>query len=560
MRISGTKCLPVLFLLAIFAPPAICQQTSASSQIREVETAYADLADAYFVLRTIDSGLCKVYQGKDRAAWSQIYREKRKEVVAGLTKQTSAGLSSADTRAVSLMRTSVASFSGEEPGDSGSLQPSGHCQDGQRKDIESSKLQAALYACFDEIGNNLQFEGAHLTRVDALGRLATLDDPARRKALFLAFLPLWQSINGQNESESPYRRRIRMAAADAKQGSKIDAAARTLGVQSTDVERWLEQTLDTWRQATGEQPIEPWDYHYINGQADRVLASAIPREAFLPITEHYYKDLGADLKQLRVLYDLDPRPGKAPLAYMDFVTLGRWTNGLWHPTVLRISANYGSGGLSLLNEFVHENGHAVHGAAVRNRPAFMDLGDDLFVEAFADVTSWDTYDPLWQQKYLGHSAPESDSLRSQYSNVMLDAAWALFELQMLQKPEADPNAVWTEITCHYLHIVPHPELSWWAVRVQLVDPGYMVNYGLGALVTADMRQHIRDSIGAFHTGNAQWYPWISVHLLRFGKERETSDLLRDFLGRSVSPQALLNDIHRVSRPSLKATPPSTPKP
>jgi hypothetical protein len=233
---------------------------------------------------------------------------------------------------------------------------------------------------------------------------------------------------------------------------------------------------------------------------------SIPREAFLSITEHYYKDLGADLKQLRVLYDLDPRPGKAPLAYMDFVTLGRWTNGLWHPTVLRISANYGSGGLSLLNEFVHENGHAVHGAAVRNRPAFMDLGDDLFVEAFADVTSWDTYDPLWQQKYLGHSAPESDSLRSQYSNVMLDAAWALFELQMLQKPEANPNAVWTEITCHYLHIVPRPELSWWAVRVQLVDPGYMVNYGLGALVTADMRQHIRDSIGAFHTGNAQWYP------------------------------------------------------
>ena len=46
--------------------------------------------------------------------------------------------------------------------------------------------------------------------------------------------------------------------------------------------------------------------------------------------------------------------------------------------------------------------------------------------------------------------------------------------------EADPNAVWTDITSRYLHVIPHPELAWWAVRVQLVDkPGYMVNYGLG---------------------------------------------------------------------------------
>ena len=561
MRISGdTKCLPLLILLMSFASPEIYQWTSAPSQINQVESAYADLVDAYYVLKTIDSGLFKLYQGKDRTAWSQIYQEKRKEVAAGLTKQTPGRHSSADARAITLMRESVASLTVEEPGKPGSLQPSGHCQDGQQKDLELSQLQDALYACFDEIGNNLHFEGANLTRVDALGLLATLEEPARRKALFLDFQPLWQSINGQNESDSPYRRRVRMAAIEAKRGSKIDAAARTLGVQSADVGRWLEKILDAWRQATGEQSIEPWDYYFINGKADRLLASATSRDALLPITERYYKDLGADLKQLGILYDLDPRPGKAPLAYMDFVTLGRWVNDAWKPTVLRISGNYQGAGLPLLNEFVHENGHAVHGAAIRNRPAFMDLGDDLFVEAFADVTSWDTYDPAWQQKYLGRSATESDSVRSQYSNVMLDVAWALFELQMLQKPDADPNAVWTEITSHYLHIVPHPELSWWAVRVQLVDPGGMVNYGLGAMVTADIRQRIRNSIGAYNTGNTQWYPWISAHLLRFGKERETSNLLRDFLERPVSTQALLRDIHRVSRSPAKDASPSTPKP
>ena len=42
----------------------------------------------------------------------------------------------------------------------------------------------------------------------------------------------------------------------------------------------------------------------------------------------------------------------------------------------------------------------------------MDWGDTLYVEAFADVASWNTYDPSWQRKYLGRSAPETVSLRS----------------------------------------------------------------------------------------------------------------------------------------------------
>jgi len=277
------------------------------------------------------------------------------------------------------------------------------------------------------------------------------------------------------------------------------------------------------------------------------LAPAIPRDSLSPINERYYHDLGADLKQLGILYDLDPRPGKAPLAYSDFVTHGRYVRGEWQATVARVSANYDGGGLGLLNELVHENGHAVHMMALRTRPAFMDLGDNLFVEAFADVTSWDTFEPAWQQKYLGRSAAESESLQSLFSGVVLDAAWALFELRMLRNPSADPNQVWTDITSHYLHIVPHPELSWWAVRVQLVDsPGYMVNYGLGSVVTADIRQRETDAIAATATGNPKWYGWISDNLLKTGEEQETSALLKQFVGRPVSAEPLLNQIHRIA--------------
>src|SRR5262245_10695208 len=192
--------------------------------------------------------------------------------------------------------------------------------------------------------------------------------------------------------------------------------------------------------------------------------------------------------------------------------------------------------------------------ALRTRPAFMDLGDAVFYEAFADVTSWQTYEPAWQRKYLGCSASEASSLRSVYSSVMLDVAWALFEARMLRAPDSDPNVVWTEITQRYLHVKPHPVLSWWAVRVQLVHlPGYMVNYGLGAVITADVRQRIAEQLGPFETGDPRWNDWISQHLLRTGMEQETAALLREFLGRPVGPQALLGELRRIGRTGTERT-------
>jgi hypothetical protein len=201
----------------------------------------------------------------------------------------------------------------------------------------------------------------------------------------------------------------------------------------------------------------------------------------------------------------------------------------------------------VLNELVHENGHVVNITAIRNRPAFVDWPSDLFVEAFADVPGWSTYEPAWQHKYLGHDTSEQVSLRALYAVVVLDVAWSLFELRMLQDPSADPNVLWSEITSRYLHIVPHPELSWWALRVQLVDsPGYMVNYGLGAVLTAEMRQHIREALGRFDTGDARWYSWLGEHLLQYGSERDTPRLMQDFLGRPVSPRSLLQQIRRLA--------------
>ena len=521
-----------------------------SKKVSAVEYLYADVSDANTVLATIDSGLLSSYQGKGRAAWEQLYREKHAKLKKELQSLPTSGLSGRDARAIVAMRKQMQAFTA-----GGTLfSPAAKCQNAARKDIAYAELKSALVACFVEIGNSLSFEGGKINRVSALDLLHETSDPGHRKAVFLAFVPLWQAINGNNEPDSPYRRMIAgAAAAAAKNGSAIDAAAHDVGIDPPEVERWLVQILDAWRESSGDVMVEPWDYRFQTGEADRLLGTYIPRESLQPINQRYYHDLGADLEQMGTLYDLAPRPDKAALAYTEFVTHGRVLNGAWTPTVARVSAPYERGGLFVLNELVHENGHVVNITAIRNRPAFVDWPSDLFAEAFADVPAWSTYEPAWQRRYLGHEAPEQLSLRALYSAVMLDVAWSLFELRIFRTPTTDPNALWTEITSRYLHIVPHPELSWWAVRVQLADlPGYMVNYGLGAILTAEMRQHISRALGAFDAGNPRWYGWLSQHLLRYGSERDTRTLMQDFLGRPVSPQAFLEQIHRLKPASPQA--------
>jgi len=507
---------------------------SAQDQVKLAESTYADFNDATAALATIDSGFVATYANRDREQWQKLADDSRAQLATQLSAIDISSLSPADARAVTLMREAIAT-----PAESKA--PSLHCSDARRTDLTDRELRGALYSCFEEVGNHLRYNGAEITRGSALGKLEHLSDPQQRKAVFLAMAPLYEAINNKNEPNSPYRRLIKLAA--AQKTSEVANAAKTVGATNEQVENWLIEILDAWRRATPATEVEPWDYRYVNGEAGRLLDPVISRDVLLSANEHYYLDLGVDLKQLGVINDVEPRAGKSPVAYTDFARRGREIDGKWQPTIARVLASYPSGGLGNLNEFIHENGHAVQISAIHTRPAFMDWGDTLFVEAFADVTSWNVYDSDWQKKYLGKSAPQSANLRNLFAGVMLDVAWALFEVRMLKSPEGDPNLVWTEITNRYLHISKHPEISWWAIRGQLVDaPGYMVNYGLGALLTADLRSRVREQIGPFDTGNARWFPWLTEHLLKFGAERETADLLRDFLGRAVSPRSLLKEM------------------
>jgi hypothetical protein len=480
----------------------------------------------------------------------------RAEVTRRLTAVDSSSLRPDDARALGIMRRTLErDLNPLSPQSSAATQTSEREPDcsyaasalmAKPRGLDS--LRARLYACYGWAQSHLVVEGDTLDRLSILGALGREEDAVRRRRLFQALDPVWTTVNGDNGRESPYRQLIAAEVRERSRDTSQQIEQSSLsGVPPDSVEPWLTRILQAWRDANPDSVIEPWDWYYLTGRTSRALGRNLNRERITAVNAAVYRALGADVDSLRVHYDLDPREGKDPVAYTTFGLRPRFLNRSWQSGEPWVFATYRTGGLDNLNELLHETGHAIHIAAIRTRPAFTDWPDsDPFTEGVAELVALDVYDPGWQQRWLGDSVPLADGLRSRYGGIVLDVAWAVFERRMLRNPDADPNAVWSELTERYLRIRPHPELSWWAMRGQLIDaPGYMMNYAVGAMLAAAIRDRTRTIRGSGDVSDSGWYQWIAPRLYRFGLERSTRQVLQEFLGGPISPNPLLHDLERM---------------
>jgi hypothetical protein len=538
---------------------ALALATSPPARIAEVEEAYADWLETSDCLGILKAGGVRPPCGDgDAVARGKGQLEKVRRSLDTIDPKT---LAAEDRRAHDVMRHAVEeTHDGEETAAGARSGAANQCAYDAaslaRGERGLETLQRRMYGCFGKAAHDVAFEGESLDRLTVLARLGSVEDRETRKRLFLALAPLWRTVNGDGSAASPYRQMVALSAARWKESSSpIAENMAALGVTPEAMEHWLESALEAWR-ASGGAEMEPWDYWFAAGATGRALAARVPRADLEALTERYYASLGASPRALGVRYDLDARPGKTPVAFTDFGRHPRRVRGAWVPAEPWVFATYESGGFDNLVELLHETGHAVHIAAIRARPAFATWPDsDTFTEALADVPALEAYEPEWQQRFLGASAPLADALRAKYSGIVMDIAWALLEVRVHRDPAADPNVVWADITHRYLGLVPHPELSWWAMRGQLVDaPGYMMNYAAGAVIVADVRARARGLRGPFTKADPGWYPWLSERLYRFGLERSSKQVLDDFLGRPLSPDALLADLARLTPAGGGSTP------
>ncbi len=556
----------ILGLLALLVIATACTHNAppppSSVQLTNLETSYTalrSLRDTLGITRA--RGLIQTPSGESLSAGDLRFLAARSAVARQLAEIETTHLRSGDRAALTILSRTLTTDLAGNPDARDSSPVLTSCAPGAAPaSIAPGDTTAAnayrrhIYDCFGRAASFVAAGNDTVDRLTILGRIADTPDAAERQRLFLALRPMWRTVNGDDGARSPYRTLLLFGADQDPETnpSPLDRAA-DIGVGPATVERWLVAILDAWRTATPDSAVEPWDYYYLAAAADRQLDARIPRDSLLPITIRYYKTLGADVPALGVHYDLAPHPGKTPVANTDFGSRGHEADGRWIPSESWVFATYETGGLDNLDELVHETGHAIHLAAIHERPEYVDWPDsDPLTEAIADIPALNVFEPAWQYHFLGDSVSTPVATRTKYASIMLDIAWALFEVRLHDHPDADPNEVWAAITSHYLHIAPHPEWSWWAMRGQLIDaPGYMMNYALGAVIVTAIRERITAVHGPFATGDPSWYPWLYAHLLRFGLARSTRDVLPELLGGPLTDAPLLRDLARM-RPASAA--------
>jgi len=487
--------------------------------------------------------------GGSTAALARRYRARRRRFEGDLAELIDAGRSADDARALANMRGALGWLESLEP--TPGLERSGAGPAAEDPAVE--RARAALYRRFGAAAGAIRVGGETLDRLTVLSRLATERDHAARRSLFEALAPLWRVVDGDGDEASPYRRLLRSSAARwAADGSPIEANARSLGMPPGSLEPTLRAILAAWRAVLGPGRVEPWDYWHAVGGASRRLEPLLPVDRLLERNHAYLTALGADPGRLGIAYDVYPRPGRPPIPVAFTIGMGGWAAdqpqaGPWTPRPPWVFATYETGGLGNLVELLHESGHALHAAAVRTRPAFLDwtLEDSAFLEATADVLGWDATEPTWQRRWLGAAADPREAVLDRYGAVMLDICWALFEIELHRDPDRRPNEAWTDITSQGLGVEPHPEWSWWAIRGQLVDlPGYMANYALSAIVAAAVRARIGEVRGAWWEGDPGWFDFMAAGLFAAGASRPPSVLLEAFLGEPLTADPLLADLRR----------------
>ncbi len=527
-----------------------------AEQLARIENQYGDTRDLYFQIYVTDAqGRSQTPRGVSLPEMRRAHQALRERLTETLEALDVAKLGGEDRTAVATMletlRGSASIEHAETSESSDDATPAG-CGESPgaiaTDDSALARLSAAIYACYGAAARKVVTPTDTADRLTVLGRLGREPSSETRRALFMSLMPIWKSVTGDGSPTSPYRTMLQLSAARwNKEGSPVASAARSLGLDPSSVDSTLVRILRAWKDHTPPTMVEPWDWYYQNGAASRLLSPRINVAALRTINDQFYKDQGADVEALDIHYDLEPREGKTPVAFTQFGKAARLRRGHFGESEAWVFATYREGGFDNLVELLHESGHAIHISAVATRPAFADWPDsDPYTEALGDLLAMEAYEPEWQTRYLGDSAPVEESLRAKYASIALDVAWALMELRVHENPSLDPNAVWAALTSEYLHIKPHPEWGWWAMRGQLIDsPGYMMNYAIGAMVTAELRARVREERGPFYKPDKKMYDWLSDRLYRFGRSKASREVLRDFIGHPLTADALVGDMRRL---------------
>ncbi|MBA3425900.1 MAG: M2 family metallopeptidase [Rubrobacteraceae bacterium] len=251
-----------------------------------------------------------------------------------------------------------------------------------------------------------------------------------------------------------------------------------------------------------QEPLESTDL-----DVDRYFADADVED----LTRRTYDFLGLDVRGVMAQSDLYERAGKSQHAFC--ISIGRE-----YPYDVRVLAN-AQPDAYWTNTLLHEFGHAVYDRHINpNLPYLLRTYSHLCTtEAIALMMGSLAGDPGWLREITGVPKQELDADRKRLAERkraegLIFTRWTLvmyrFEQLLYEDPDRkDLNDAWWDLV-ERIQLVERPpgrDEPDWAAKIHVaVAPVYYHNYVLGALIAAQLRDHLETYVthGPFYESEA----------------------------------------------------------
>lgn len=296
--------------------------------------------------------------------------------------------------------------------------------------------------------------------------------------------------------------------------------------------------LEAARQTYGLQKVEAWDLQWLADRRASLPDEPFRRERVVPLAHELLTDFGLD-------------PTRLPIEVVQQnIPFGGLCFSLKIPDDIRIVCNPKDGYL-FCRTMVHEFGHGLHAAFIRQPTYFFKREWGPFNEGMAETLAYFTQHEEWLGRVTGLDTPQlahygrENSVRRmlRLRNLM---AQARFEIEAYDDPSADLQRLHADYEARYLLVPTNLTPRWAATSFPTTHPIYRQNYILADLIAAQTHAELRRRFGSFFQlptrERASVFAFLKDHYYAPGASVDWRDKIQAATGQPISAAALVGEL------------------
>ena len=437
------------------------------------------------------------------------------------------------------------------------------------KEKENQDRQDAMIKQSNGFRVTLPGEKDPVSRAIYAKTLRSTTDRAKRESLYRQFNPLRQ----QEWLKWGFRDLVKARNAEAKAAGYPDYYAYRFFRNQLDLANYRAMVNDVktklapkarkmiqgWGKKFGIAKVQGWDLSFLREQAAsgevNALLKELPETAALDVARKFYSALGIAIDDYHFQMDLYPRAGKNTHAFaMGIVFPHVDANGKVLPDPkmdIRFLANMKKPvKWDDISTVIHELGHAVHGAEVRQQVGLFRGIGSVETEAIAMTLERMADSSEFLKTVLESAGAKPEQISAILKNheraanteqamvLLRQVFFSDFEYEMYRNPDADFALLWSKMHDEYWGVSIDSKLADWDVEHFLMAPIYVENYAIGIL----MVEQLHDSmLKRFHTSYRSKELGDKLRHTYFapGMEYSYLDLTQRFTGQSLTAKSAL---------------------